>query len=234
MMRRKKSIRNKGRIYPVLVLLFLFSGMPAGAQGLRILLDFTPQLNWFQSNNPARVHTKGSTFGYDAGLQFNYFFSENYAFVTGIKIFHTGGKLSYVDTVDLAVSNRSVTVPANTPVTYKNEYVHVPLGIHLESVEIGYLSFYFETGESMLFRFNTWVNVEGITDIRENGKEDINMFNLAYFARMGVMYSLGGKTALTGGVSYVHGLTDMTKDFGGGPEDRLIFHSLGLRMGIVF
>ncbi|MCD6200389.1 MAG: outer membrane beta-barrel protein [Bacteroidales bacterium] len=229
-----KAMRLKWQYYSVLVLLFLFCGIRTEAQGLRFMLDFTPQLNWFQSNNPARVHTKGSTFGYDVGLQFNYFFSQNYAFVTGIKIFHTGGRLSYADTIELAVSDRTLTVPANTPVTYRNEYVHLPLGIHLESVEIGYLSFYFETGASLLFRFNTWINVDGITDIKENGTEDINMFNLAYFARGGVMYSLGGKTAITGGVSYVHGLMDMTKDPGGGPEDRLIFHSLGLRLGIVF
>ncbi|HHJ10478.1 MAG TPA: hypothetical protein ENK25_06255 [Bacteroidetes bacterium] len=230
----RKAMRFKRQFYSVLVLLLLFPGVRTEAQGLRFILDFTPQLNWFQSNNPTRVHTQGSTFGYDAGLQFNYFFSQNYAFVTGIKIFHTGGKLSYMDTIDLAVSERTLTVPANTSVTYRNEYVHVPLGIHLESVEIGYLSFYFETGAGLLFHFNSWINVDGITDIKENGTEDINMFNLAYFARGGVMYSLGGKTAITGGVSYVHGLVDMTKDPGGGPKDRLIFHSLGLRLGIVF
>jgi len=213
----------------------LFLGVSgANAQKLQIGLNFTPQLSWFQSNMPSQVRTTGNSFGYDVGLQFRYFFRENYALTGGIKILHAGGEVAYVDTVILQAGGRALTVPAATPVGYSNEYVHVPVGIHLQSVEIGYFTFYFETGLSLLFRFNTWVNVDGITDAKVNGDEDMNLFNLAYFAVLGFQYSLGGKTSLAAGVSYIHGLMDITKDTGGKPDDRLIFHSLGLRMGINF
>ncbi len=213
---------------------FIFLHNPLEAQDLRIMLDLTPQFSWFQTDMPMKVYTKGGVLGYNAGLQFDYFFSRNYAFTSGIKIFHSGGKLAYADTISVLLGNSRISVPGNTLLTYINDYLNIPVGLHLQSVEIGYWRFYFDTGLNALFCINANARIQGDIENKRSCHAEINVFNLALYARMGILYSIGGSTALTAGISYMHGLLDVTKNRVEEPPDRLTFHAPGLRLGIIF
>jgi len=204
------------------------------AQQLRFMLDLTPQFSWFQTDYPAGVSTRGSVPGYNAGTQFNYFFSRNYAFTGGVKLLHTGGKLTYADTVSIPVSDSALYLPGNTLLTYTFDYVNIPLGLRFQSVEIGYIRFYAETGINILVRFISRVSAAAYNLSKEKNTGDTNPFNITYHTRLGMEYSLGGETSLAVGITYLHGLLDLTKNMPDKPNDRMIFHSLGLQLSIIF
>jgi len=230
-----KIITSSLRFFRLFIFLnFILLHNPTEAQGLRIMLDLTPQFSWFQTDMPMEVYTKGDVLGYNAGLQFDYFFSGNYAITSGIKIFHSGGKLAYADTVSVLLRNSEISVPGNTLLTYTSNYLNIPLGLHLQSVEIGYWRFYFDTGLNALFRLKANARIRGDVENKGSCNAEANVFNLALYARLGIIYFIGESTALTAGVSYMRGLLDITKNRVGKPADRMIFHAPGLRLGIIF
>jgi hypothetical protein len=221
-------------IFPALF--FLLTLLPAAAQDyqkFRIMLNLTPGYTWFQTDNPRDVQTRGGTFAYDAGMKLILFFQKNYAFSTGIFYLHTGGKISYSDSVTLMLKN-PMEIPPDTRIKYSINYLDIPLGLRLHTVSFGYMRYFFEPGMDVMFSINPRAGVPAYFDGKETSKDDIDLFNIAFHVIVGFEYSVGGGTALTGGISYMRGLLDMTKDAAGKPNDKLVFNTLGLKLGVIF
>jgi hypothetical protein len=218
-------------------MIFFFS-LPALAQTqeyqkVRIALNLSPGYTWFQTDNPRDLQTEGGTFGYNTGMKIILFFQKNYAFTVGLFYMHTGGKIAYTDSVTLMLKD-AMEIPGGTRIKYSINYINVPLGLRLHTVEFGYLRYYFEPGLNVLFNVNPRAGVPAFFDGKESCPDEISLFNIAFFVDMGVIYSLGGSTSLTGGITYMRGLIDMTSDAAGKPGDKLVFNSLGLKLGIIF
>ncbi len=232
----QRYVSAPARSLILLSLLCLINLLPARAQEyqkVRVMLNLTPGYTWFQTDNPREIQTRGGTFAYDAGMKLTFFFQKNYAFSTGLFYMHTGGKISYADSVTLRLKE-PMEIPGDTRIVYSVNYLNVPLGLRLHTVSFGYMRYYFEPGMDVLFNLSSRAGVPAYFDGKETCKDDINFFNLGFHAEAGFEYSIGGSTAITGGLSYMRGLLDITKDAAGKPEDKLIFNTLALKAGIIF
>ncbi len=210
--------------------------LPAKAQEyqkVRIMLNLTPGYTWLQTDNPRDLQTRGGTFAYDAGMKLTFFFQKNYAFSTGIFYLHTGGKISYNDSVTLMLKE-PMDIPPDTRIKYSVNYVGIPLGLRLHTVSFGYMRYFFEPGIDLMFSVNPRAGVPAFFDGKETCNDDISLFNMAFHVEAGFEYSLGGGTALTGGLTYMRGLLDITKDAAGKPEDKLVFNTLAIKLGVIF
>jgi hypothetical protein len=81
-----------------------------------------------------------------------------------------------------------------------------------------------------MFNIRSRVTDESLTLEKDNINDEIRLFNMNYFVVLGVQYSLGGTTALVGGVGYSAGFADVTT----GSEDEITISSVNIRLGILF
>lgn len=211
--------------------IMIFISIPAFSQepGFRFGITVDPVISWL---NPdvSSVSSKGNRLGFNIGLMVDKFFAKNYAFATGITIHNAGGSLSFRDATTIRTNQGTRDLPENTKVTYKLQYLHVPIGIKLSTNEIGYSTFYGQLG------LNTMLNIKatGITNNNildnDNISKEINLINLGYHIGGGIEYSLGGNTRLTAGVTYLNGFTDVTNR----GTDKVVLQNILIKFGVIF
>ena len=100
----------------------------------------------------------------------------------------------------------------------------------MKSNEIGYYRFFAHLG------LNTHINLKATGDVEdfnisgEDIKDEIQFFMMSYFIGGGLEYSLGGNTALIGGIYWTSGIWDVTNN----PDYRAHISSVSLRVGVKF
>ena len=217
----------------LLILLILFSFTSKAQQKISLGLHADPAISWFSSDTKL-VANNGAVAGFNFGLTFNKYFTPNYAFSTGISLLNVGGRLKSSETTTMEFSNFTSTVLPGTPVTYKIQYLSIPIGLKLQTNQIGYITFFSDIG------LDPKVVVGGKADIpllnisNENAMKELNMFNLSYHVTAGMEYSLGGTTAMVVGLSFDNNFLDITKDNGNQPIDKISQKILSFRLGINF
>jgi hypothetical protein len=215
----------------VIYFVFIFLSVSAFSQetNLRFGIFANPVISWLKPD-VSDVSSKGNRLGFNIGLSMDRFFAKNYAFATGISIHNAGGSLFFKTATDIRTNRETVNLPKNTKVTYKLQYLHVPLGIKLCSNEIGYNTFYGQVGlDAMINIKATGISSSGQLD-NDNISKEINLINLGYHIGGGVEYSIGGNTKLTAGLMYVNGFTDVTNRGG----DKVVLQNILIKLGVLF
>jgi len=213
----------------IFILFIFLSSVPVLAQNVSFSVVVDPQMTWMVSD-VKDVQSEGSQFGFNFGLVFDKFFADNYAFSSGVFLWTTGGTMSFSDTTTLSFRSGDETIPSGLPVTYRLQYLTVPVALKLNSNQIGYFSFFAHLG------LNSHINIMKSADVpdldidRVGIPDEINIFNMSYFIGGGGEYSLGGSTAILAGVYYTKGFLDVTvnESFKG------TLGSVSLRVGIRF
>ena len=78
----------------------------------RFGLGIAPNISWFSPNTDV-YQNNGNRTGWSWGLNMDFFFAENYAFSTGLKMLNYGGKLSYPDLYNDGLNDFKVTGESN-------------------------------------------------------------------------------------------------------------------------
>ena len=195
------------------------------------------QICWFGSDNNIIIN-KGARPGFNFGVSVNRFFGPNYSFSTGINIISTGGRLLSSDTtifyLSSAKSLKLVKVDPGEAIVYKIQYLSVPLGLKLQTNQIGYYTFFTDIG------FDPKVVIGGKADIPsrnikgENAMEEIRMFNMSYHIMAGLEYGVGGNTAVILGLGFDNNFFDITREKGDQPADKISHKMLSFRLGVNF
>jgi hypothetical protein len=88
--------------------------------------------------------------GFDIGFEMDYFFSENYAFSTGLSINNLGGKLKFHQPVEFRFRDAGETewTGPGDIVIYRLQYLNIPLGMKFTTREIGYSTYYVKLGST--------------------------------------------------------------------------------------
>ena len=212
----------------VSLLLLLIPFQSGKSQGIQFGIFFDPQVTWMSSDNN-EITGNGSRVGFNFGLTLHNFFTENYAFTTGISLNQTGGKLRYSDSTYFRVQEEVDTLLPGTTINYKLQYLNIPVGLTLKTNEIGYMTYFAQLG------FDIQFNLKAIGD-ESNGfederiKEEVNLFNLGYHAGIGVEYRLGGSTAAIGGIRWSSGLTDVTSN----DRANVTMNAISIHIGVLF
>lgn len=219
----------KKRIVIYFVLIFISVSAFSQETNLRFGIFANPVISWLKPD-VSNVSSKGNRLGFNIGLSIDRFFAKNYAFATGISIHNAGGSLFYKTASSIHTNVQKIDLPQNTKVTYKLQYLHIPVGIKLCSNEIGYNTFYGQVGLDAMIN----IKATGISSDRQldnaNISKEINLINLGYHIGGGVEYSLGGNTKLTAGLMYVNGFTDVTER----GEDKVVLQNILIKLGVLF
>lgn len=203
------------------------------AQRLHLGLFADPLIGWYSSDDKT-IESGGVKAGYAAGIAVNWYFSQNYAFSTGITYLNTGGIQSSADTVSFLFSNFTSEVLPGAKVSYKADYFSVPIGMRMRTNQIGYLSIFSDFGldAGILNKGKISIPSLGITD--ESASRELRKATLGFHIHAGAEYSLGGSTVVVLGIGYEGGLTDVTKDNSGQPEDKTVNRIVRFRLGLFF
>ena len=209
----------------IVILFLLISPLSLFSQKIRFTVIGEPQISWMIPDRDD-ITREGANMGLNAGLGMDIFFAQNYAFSTGITLSNLGGKLSYKD----SLRYNDVRIPAGSIISYKIQYLSVPLGLKFKTNEIGYITYFANLGLNPMVRIKARASdTEAILE-KDNILDEIKFFNINYFILMGVEYSLGGSTAIIGGLGYSSGFTDVTSR----GIDKININSLTIRIGILF
>ncbi|HEC43236.1 MAG TPA: PorT family protein [Bacteroides sp.] len=213
----------------ILSLIILLSSSQIFAQGLSFSVVLDPQMTWMDSDSK-KVEREGSNFGIGGGLVMDLYFAENYAFTSGLQILSTGGNLTFLDSIPIKPGGIIETLPAGSTVEYKLQYLVIPFGLKLKSNEIGYFRFFADLGILNQINLKATGTVESSGINGEDISDDIGFFMISYYIGGGLEYSLGGNTALIGGLYWNSGIWDVNTN----QLYRAHISSIALRLGIKF
>lgn len=228
---------NKGaRRLTALAILMLITVSSQGQKKISFGLHADPVVSWFGSNIN-EVSNDGSRAGFCFGLAFNRYFSPNYSFSTGINLMTAGGRLTGTDSIHLDLPNfkykEAVVAPGKT-VIYKVQYVSIPLGLKLQTNQIGYLTVFADAGIDPKVAIGGKLDVPSLDIKGENAGSELRMFNLSYHITAGIEYGLGGNTAFVAGLGFENNFLDVTKDSKDDLSDIITQKIISFRLGVNF
>jgi hypothetical protein len=225
-----KALRHKA----ILTVLFVSSVLVSYSQKKTTFgIHADPSIGWFSSDLRS-TRNDGARPGFNFGLTVNRYFSENYSFSTGITIAHAGGRLVSSDTTIMEFTNFNSLVLPGKPVTYNINYVVIPIGLKLQTNQIGYLTFFSDLGIDPKIVTGGKADIPSLSITKENAGNELRLFNLSYHITAGIEYSLGGTTALVLGLNFDNNFLDITKDNGDQPSDKVSHKLLSFRLGVNF
>jgi len=215
----------------ITIIIVLILPLNLFSQNIRFSVFVDPLINWFKSDVKT-TKTSSAYLGINVGLCMDKYFAENYAITTGVSIGSYGGKLSHTYETSYSLPDTSVKVPANSAIKYKLQYITIPIGLKFTTKEIGYSRFYAHLGFSPQMNIKAMASNESSAVILDNDNiiKEMHFFNIGYFFGGGIMYSLGGNTAVIFGLTYTNGFVDITKN----TKDRVTTNNVAVRVGIQF
>jgi hypothetical protein len=216
--------------------LILIPTISNAQQRISLGIHADPVISWF-SSDIQDVSNDGARPGFNFGLNFNKYFTPNYSFSAGISIINAGGRLVSKDTTIMEFSNpkfKLATVLPNQPVVYKVQYLAVPLGLKLQTNQIGYITFFTDLGLDPKVVIGGKADIPSLGIKGEKAISELRMFNLSYHITAGIEYSLGGTTAMVLGLNFDNNFLDVTKDNGDQPVDKVTHKLLSFRLGMNF
>lgn len=213
----------------LIILIFILTPALAGAQNLLFSFKANPQITWFSGSEDS-YEANGSFGGFNLGIEGDFFFTEKYAFTAGFMVNRLKGGVIYDDVIRFESTDTTKWLDPGSRITHTLQYINVPLGVKFKTIEIGYSTFWFNTGISPAFMIKSRAADESDTYNNTDLIDDFKFFNLSYFIKAGVEYSLGGSTALIGGIGYNSGLTDITKS----SRETLNTRSFSIILGVSF
>ena len=215
----------------LIFLIFLGALLSLSAQSTRVRfnVEVDPQSAWFRSDE-ASVEPDGAIIHMHAGLNMDYYFTENYAFVLGVGINNLGGNLLYADSTEFSSKGESVWIEPGQSVKLNLQYIDIPVGLKLKTDEMGYATYFLQLGFNPLINLNAKASSEEASLDKKDIMESINTFCLGYHVGLGIEYNLGGSTSLIGGVRWSSGLTDVTDN----DQANITLNSIALHLGVLF
>ena len=188
----------------------------------------SPQVAWMTSDSK-EVKGDKSFLGFGYGVEGDFFLgNENYSILTGLTVSTAGGSLLY---------NRSITfdgiqLPIGTKVDYILKYLEIPLAVKMRTKDFNRLRFYAQFG------LTNWINIKSRATTSDHSfekdaiKDEVRLYNIGLNVGAGVEYDLGHGNALTGGIVYSNGFTDVTTN--STINDATTLKVLRIRMGFIF
>lgn len=199
------------------------------SQGLNFSFIASPQITWF-SGNDDHYEANGTYFGFNTGLEIDYFFSKNYAFSTGITINTLKGGAIYADSVSFDTGGSEKILVPGSKLIHNLQYISIPVGLKFKTIEIGYATYWLNTGVTPMIRIKSKATDDQEVFSKTDFKDETRLFNMGYFIEGGLEYSLGGNTALIAGLGYNSGFMDVTS----GSNDSFQTRSFSVILGILF
>lgn len=233
-MNKIKYLQNKPlTVISILFLLIIPFGISSAQQNIKFGIHADPSICWL-SPDITEITNDGARPGFNFGLTINKFFTDNYSFSTGISIIQDGGRLASSETTILEFDNFESTVLPGDAVSYKINYVAIPIGLKLQTNQIGYITFFSDLGIDPKVVTGGKIDIPSLDISKENANKELRLFNLSYHITAGIEYSLGGTTALILGLNFDNNFLDVTKENGDQITDKVAHKIVSFRLGVNF
>ncbi|MDD2564642.1 MAG: outer membrane beta-barrel protein [Salinivirgaceae bacterium] len=220
-------------VYGFLALVLMSSSLLGQNKNMAYGIDFSPTINWI-SSSIKDVKNDGARVGMSYGLSVISIKNENFGIVSGVRMNHSSYDVKYNQLFDFETYDSLYSaIPSGTKVRYKLQQIELPVGFSLRSRQIGYTTITAETGLNVAYTLGTKVSIDDLGVENETAKNEVTMFNVGYFFGGGIIYSLGGSTAIKTMIVFSNGLTDLTNDRNH-KEDQTHSYRLGLTLGLIF
>lgn len=205
----------------ILVVLLLFAAFTsAQAQKVSLGLTAAPGIAWLKPDTEG-LEGDGSKVAFSYGILFDYNFTDNYSFSSGIEVAYNGGKIINRDT------STSLTGEITT---FKLQYIELPLSLKMKTNEIGYITYFGRFGFIPAYNLKAKGELDVAGTITEfDLEDDINKFNLSLLIGAGIQYSISGETALLASINFKNGFLDALD---GGPK--AFPNVISLNIGVLF
>jgi len=236
--------------------LLAFQGLSWAQQDFRFGIQASPTWSWLRTDDKL-LEGFGSNWGLKFGVQGEYYFARNYAFLTGLGFgFNQGGKLlnGYQQALLWPNTNlsdpRLDTLAKDARLHYRITYVEIPFGLRFRggSGEDSPLKFYAEAPVFTLgFVSKAQGDIRGNTPVEaedENIRKEVNGLSLSWGAGVGIEYEVASSATIVAGLHFQQQFTDLTRDkgqvFDAGTstwrqeDSKGSFRALTLRLGFFF
>jgi opacity protein-like surface antigen len=195
-------------------------------------------------DNDVDVSPGGIGVGY--GFSADLYFTENYALTTGLEMINYRG--INVHAIDMTSIDQFANVDISGVIAdtfaltrAKASYLAIPITLKLNTVEIGYSTFFADFGIVSCFIRNA----KGTVQLKTEGLEDetkleeieiaatkmVNRLLLSYRVGAGVSYALGGSTALNLGLYYD---SSMRNFINLDTQEGVLLNNIALRAAVMF
>lgn len=189
---------------------------------IRFGFQLSPSFSWMNGNTN-RINSSGTNLGIKLGMFGEFYFRENYAFVSGIGFhFNSGGTVlhefggSYWHDTDIVTSENPLSDMVK--LKYSIQYVEIPAMLKMRTKEFGYIRYYIEPGFLIGIQTQARGNVNdpkigGIdSDEKFDIRKEVNPLNLSWGIGGGIEYSLSENTSLIAGLGLQFGFVDINDD----------------------
>jgi hypothetical protein len=188
----------------------------------------SPQVSWMKSDS-REITGESGYLGFGYGVEGDMFLtSENYAITTGMTVSTTGGSMIFRQ----ATVFDGELLQANTKVNYYLTNLEFPLALKMRSRDFNRFRYFAQFG------LTTWLTIKARATTSDRSfqkdaiKDEIRFLNIGLNVGGGLEYDLGHGNAITGGLVYSNGFSDVTTN--SSVEDVTTIKVLRIRLGFVF
>ncbi len=230
-----KRMYNKSLLRALILLLLAALPLRGISQKLEFVVHADPVISWMGSN-ASEYQGEGAKAGFDIGLNVLHYFAENYAISSGISFISAGGRQSTTGDHIMVFNNFTQIVPAGDEMKYNLRYMNIPLGVRLQTNQVGYFTYFTDLGFDIRLLLKSTVDIPAMEISRENAKNEVYGMNAGWHLGGGIEYQLGIDASIIMGLSYGQDFFDITKDLKDvyQPDDRTGLRMFRIRMGIKF
>jgi len=196
-------------------------------------ISVVPGLFWL---SPGTTNNTGNGvgLGFAFGINLEFYFTQNYGFVTGLDLANIPGY--YTNTATYTNASGTVDSTINSKHQYAMQYVEIPLLLKFRTLPIGLFRYFAIAG------FNPGIRTSSKDDLTVSGSAsrsasdiDINnqtsIIRLAYVFGAGVEYNIAGTTSLQGIISYDAGFLNVNT---GSNNGNVTSKGITLTLGVLF
>lgn len=196
-----------------------------------LMVHVDPHGNWLGFDED---HLEKGPFrmGIGGGLRMEYNFEKYYAISFGVEINQTGGNLVHKNQVIADLTSGYDTLMPGTRLTYRLQYVEIPMAVKFMTPRIGYKRFFLETGLDLMFNTKALIDATDNNIIKEPFQQGVGVFNVAYHVGLGFRYMFGQVLGMQAGIYYKNSFLDLTRENDIRKPDNTRLNELGIAIGL--
>lgn len=188
----------------------------------------SPQVSWLKSDSKT-IRAGGGFLGFGYGVEGDFFIgSENYAISTGMTVSSTGGSLIYGQSIPF----NGYILPAGTKVSYYLTNLEFPLALKMRTRDFNRFRYFAQFGLTNWFNIKARASTSDGSFHKETIRDEIRFYTIGLNVGAGLEYDMGHGNAITAGLVYSNGFTDVTTDKN--INDATTVKVLRIRAGFVF
>jgi len=208
---------------------------------VKLGLKIAPNIGWMNPGTKG-YSSDGARFGGTIGFMSDFYFSENYAFSTGLNFQYLNGSLSYHDSLMVGEHTPYVMKYGAITSVYKIMYLEIPLMVKMSTKTFGKMSYFGQIGFGTGFRLNAnkAENFQPTVGEPQESNYEYNggttLIRESVLIGLGAEYHLDETSRVLIGLSYSNSLNNVLtgKNYSTNEAEKSHLNYVELNIGFIF